>query len=218
MSKLKNSKTCCWKEYIYIYLSKLEDAFSCHVIWFLWTFQLPGVSHAWSFRESWRRASHVKSPHAFETFVLFIQKRTDSSCHKSRLQNNPIRASSKFCHGLRDRKWSAFCNQTETFSCVTKMWAQDNALVCVYRSYKVQFGHLVLEKPANTTTKSLSMFLNGTLRNIQDIGNRSTEKKLEMLGSIVSCLASSRKILGEKKIWGENFFEHSGWHKTSRNA
>ncbi len=38
------------------------------------------------------------------------------------------------------------------------------------------------------------------------------EMKLEMLGSIVSHLASPRKILGE------NFFEHSGWHKTSRNT
>ena len=37
-------------------------------------------------------------------------------------------------------------------------------------------------------------------------------KKLEMLGSIVSRFASPRKILGE------NFFEHSGWYKTSRNA
>ncbi len=38
------------------------------------------------------------------------------------------------------------------------------------------------------------------------------EQKLEILGSIVSCLVSPIKILGE------NFFEHSGWHKTSRNA
>ncbi len=42
--------------------------------------------------------------------------------------------------------------------------------------------------------------------------------KLEMLGGIVSRLASPRKILGEKKIGGENFFEHSRWHETSRNA
>ena len=41
---------------------------------------------------------------------------------------------------------------------------------------------------------------------------REATQKLEMLGSIVSRLASPRKILGE------NFFEHSGWHKTSRNA
>ena len=41
--------------------------------------------------------------------------------------------------------------------------------------------------------------------------------ELEMLGSIMSRLASPRKILGEKKM-GEKFFEHSGWHQTTRNA
>ena len=41
---------------------------------------------------------------------------------------------------------------------------------------------------------------------------RETTIKLEMLGSIVSRVAWPRKILGE------NFFEHSGWHKKSRNA
>ncbi len=34
------------------------------------------------------------------------------------------------------------------------------------------------------------------------------ERKLEMLGSIVSCLASPRKILSEKKFWVIFFFEH----------
>ena len=43
-------------------------------------------------------------------------------------------------------------------------------------------------------------------------GQDRISKKLEMFGSIVSRLASPRKILGE------NFFEHSGWHKTSKNA
>ena len=27
-----------------------------------------------------------------------------------------------------------------------------------------------------------------------------------------------KKKIGWKKIWGENFFEHPGWHETSRNA
>ena len=44
------------------------------------------------------------------------------------------------------------------------------------------------------------------------IQEENDQEKLEMLGSIASRLASPRKILG--KI----FFEHSGWHKTSRNA
>ncbi len=54
---------------------------------------------------------------------------------------------------------------------------------------------------------------------VPDEGNetvKATEtferEKLEMLGRIVSRLASPRNILGEK------FFEHSGYHKTSRNA
>ena len=52
----------------------------------------------------------------------------------------------------------------------------------------------------------------------QGVSFWETEKKLEMLGSIVWRLASPRKILGEKKNWGEIFFEHSGWHETSQNA
>ena len=50
---------------------------------------------------------------------------------------------------------------------------------------------------------------------IQKISEPYTKEKslkLEMLGSIVSRLASPRKILGE------NFFEHSGCYKTSKNA
>ncbi len=41
---------------------------------------------------------------------------------------------------------------------------------------------------------------------------RRSENYIEMLGTIVSHFASPRKILGEI------FFEHWGWHKTSRNA
>ena len=48
-------------------------------------------------------------------------------------------------------------------------------------------------------------------------GRENDGPKLEMLGSIVSRLASPRKKLGEKKIWGKHFFKHSGWHETSRN-
>ena len=44
------------------------------------------------------------------------------------------------------------------------------------------------------------------------LSNANLPSKLEVLGSIVLRLASPRKILSE------NFFEHSGWHKTSRNA
>ncbi len=41
--------------------------------------------------------------------------------------------------------------------------------------------------------------------------------KLEMLGSSVSHLTSPRKILGKKNL-GWKFFEHPGWHETSRNV
>ncbi len=39
---------------------------------------------------------------------------------------------------------------------------------------------------------------------VQQVKTEGKEDKKEMLGSIVSCLASPRKILGK------NFFEHSG--------